>query len=92
MWTPTIFLKFPDEQTAMDRLALLTGDVVVDVVGVLARPTGETGLDEMGIEHPIVEETPGYHVNIRLQDDQRLPVELEPFVIPAPQHPKRVFA
>jgi len=92
MWTPTIFLKFPDEQTALENLAILDESAAIDLIGKLARPTGDTGLDEMGNKHPIWEEIPGYHANIRLRDGQALPVELQPFVLEAPAYPKRVFA
>lgn len=76
----------------MEKLELLSGNVAVDCVGALARPTDEIGLDEMGNEQLIWQETPGYHVNVRIREGETLPEDLKPFIIEPPAHPKRVFA
>ena len=63
-----------------------------DVVGVLLRPTGQTVADRDGTMVPELESADGYHVNIRLWPGEALNPALEPYVIEAPAHPKRVWA
>lgn len=60
--------------------------VVVDVVGVILRPTGEI-LDTPAGPVPEMASVPGYHINL----SERVP-ELQQYEIEPPATPDRVFA
>lgn len=87
------FLKFPN-QDAYQAVIPESGwpNVTLDPIGAIYRQTGQTTVDENGWPIPEIEETDGYHVNVRVPDGVGLPEPLKPFEIEAPQHPKRVFA
>ncbi len=79
MWTDH-YLKCDTRETFDTAMELVdsTG-MAVDTIGTLYR-------DDTGAA------TDGYHVNIRMSGSSPLPAALEPFVIPAPVMPRRVFA
>ena len=84
------FLTFPDKEAfesvmgqPQDDGLYSTPDMAVDVIGVIYRNTGTD-------EEPVFIASAGYHVNV----SSTTPVTplLEPFLIPTPEQPKRVFA
>ena len=46
-----------------------TSDYAMDVVGTLHEPTGNTLTDDDGMEYPEMQAMTGWHVNIRLLND-----------------------
>jgi hypothetical protein len=65
----------------------------IDTIGVIYKPTGEVTTDdneESGIEIPVMEPIAGWHVNIRVMDDEDV-AALEPFEV-YPVTPMRVWA
>ena len=59
----------------------------MDVVGVVSMPTGETAVDESGVQYPLYAPLPGFHINL-----SHLLMELIEWEIPRPTSPMRVFA
>ncbi len=88
-----LFLKFPDEQTAM---TLLYSDeqprfkAAIDTIGVIYKPTGETLLGEDG-PYPKMAPLDGWHVNLRGAFTEEQMAELSMFVV-TPTSPVRVWA
>lgn len=78
-----LFLRFPDPETAEELLQDYPG--AVDVIGVIAKPTGVMLTTDDG-EVPEMAALPGWHVNTRgpLLD------ELLPYAV-APAAPVRVW-
>lgn len=75
------YFRFPNEATAEQALVTLSAAVAganVDRVGTVYEANGSAAT--------------GWHVNVRLQDDDALPAELVQFQIDAPLYPKRVWA
>lgn len=84
----TLFLQFPDEGEATELLApFVDAGMVIDVIGVISVPTGET-IDTP--DGPVAEMAPlpGWFVNVL---GMTLPEALQPFEI-FPQNPVRVFS
>lgn len=46
-------------------------DYAIDLVGIIHKPTGNTLTDAEGIEYPEMAPLDGYHINIRLNGDNR---------------------
>ena len=46
-----------------------TADYSIDAVGVLQEPTGNTLIDDNGVEYPEMVDMQGWHVNIRILSD-----------------------
>ena len=65
-----------ENETEWQALAPQGEDFAVDVIGKIVHEDGT--------------EIPGFHVNLRARAE--LPEGLKPYVIPAPEHPKRVWA
>jgi hypothetical protein len=64
------------------------GEYDLDIIGVIYKPTGETGEDENG-EYEIVEPIDGYHANIRgITEEQAAQLPQ----ITAPDTPYRIWA
>ena len=89
------FLRFESESEAVAALGAWTiegalpvyiGNVAVDVVGVIKRPTGKM-LDSPDGPVPEMAAIPGWHINL----SERVP-ELEQYEVEAPATPDRVFA
>jgi len=83
MWTD-YYLKFTNyenySQTMPEALQTeASKSHATDVIGTLYRTDTFAPLD-------------GFHVNLRLRNGTPLPPELEPFSLPTPTIPKRVFA
>lgn len=70
-------LKFPDEATANEVLEPFLTTHAIDVIGVIYKPTGEMLLGEDG-EYPAMAPIDGWHVNVRLMDDEDI-VSLEQY-------------
>ena len=69
-----------------------THDYAIDVVGTIHKPTGNMLTDEDGNEYPEMAEQPGWHVNIRLMNDNVLPqVEALSTYVVEPTTPARVW-
>ena len=83
-------LKFADEAQANE--VLFDGETprypAIDVIGTIYRATGNVTTDENGIEHPDMEPTPGWHVNVRTEMEA---VELDAYRV-FPVTPARVWA
>lgn len=89
------FLRFESESEAVAALGAWTiegawpayiGNVAVDVVGVVKRPTGNM-VDSPDGPVPEMAPIPGWHINL----SERVP-ELEQYEVAAPATPDRVFA
>lgn len=83
MWTD-YYLKFPSYEayyTAMpENLQHQASEThATDTIGTL-------------YHHQTYEPLPGFHVNLRLTETTPLPTVLEPYNLPKPALPKRVFA
>ena len=75
-------------------LVLFTADYAIDVVGVIHKPTGNMLTSDEGFEYPEMAALDGWHVNIRLMNDnKRADVEALSayFVDPEPATPSRVW-
>lgn len=97
----TTFLKFADEQEAIDNLPRFrkpshAGEIQwvthddgedIDRIGTIYKPTGNYIETEMG-SMPEMAPIDGYHVNMI---GRTLDAALEPFVV-IPTNPSRVFA
>lgn len=93
----TAFLKFPDEATAKTVLAdYVSADGAwitdshahsLDPVGVIYRATGNTLIDENGVEYPEMAAIAGYHINFLGE----LPAIPSVYIV-TPINPVRVFA
>ena len=93
----TVFLKFPDEDTAKSVLAGYVSEEgewirdshahSLDPVGVIYRPTGNMLTDESGVEYPEMTAIVGYHVNF-IGD---LPAIPSAYIV-TPINPVRIFA
>lgn len=85
----TIYLRFPDEPTFLTLAPTdEDGNITlpnIDIIGTIYT-AGEYD-DEGDIITP-PEPTPGYHVNMLGE----VPPEFQPYVIPEPENPYRVFA
>ena len=72
-----------------------TPDYAIDLVGTIKKPTGNMLVDQAsGIEYPEMAPLDGYHINIRLNgDNRRADVEAlsDYFVDPEPTTPSRVW-
>jgi hypothetical protein len=72
-----------------------TPDYAIDLVGIIKKPTGNMLVDEAsGIEYPEMAPLDGYHINIRLNgDNRRDDVEAlsNYFVDPEPLTPSRIW-
>lgn len=84
-----LYLQFPDEATARQVLADYPGQI--DMIGVIARPTGElvqTALSAQTVVWlPRLQALPGWHVNIR----GPITPNLQDWAV-QPQNPSRVWA
>ena len=92
-----LYLKFKDKAEAdsviyVDATAEELQFVYrnTDVVGVIYQPTGVTLVDQEGIEYPELQAVDGYHVNIRLCDDEDSEALIAYAIYPAT--PMRVWA
>ena len=61
----------------------------IDTIGVIFEETGETVTDTEGNESPVLEQVPGYHVNVRVVGSE-VSDDLEPFAV-QPKTPLRVW-
>lgn len=88
-----LFLKFPDEETAM---TLLYSDeqprfeAAIDTIGVIYKPTGETLLGEDG-PYPEMAPLDGWHVNLRGAFTEEQMAELAAYTV-EPTNPVRFWA
>jgi hypothetical protein len=92
-------LKFPDESTAtrlMLEAGLLQqrGDLIVqgqgqmiDIIGLIYKPTGAMLTDEQGNQHPEMVDIGGWHVNMRGE----LPEALTPYKTIVKSTPHRIW-
>ena len=80
-----LYLKFPDESTALEVLEDYEG--AVDVIGVISKPTGEMTFDDEGNEVPVMTTLEGWHVNTR----GSMSLDLQAFAV-TPELPVRVWA
>ena len=83
MWTDH-YLKFTDanqfEQSMPEHLVIEASEThATDIIGTLFHNATFAPLE-------------GFHVNLRLRQGTPLPPQLEPFALPTPAYPKRVFA
>ena len=62
----TVLSDFYNEE---DELVLDTADYAIDVVGIIHCPTGVILTDSDGMDYPEMEAMVGWHVNIRLLND-----------------------
>ena len=80
-----LYLKFPDEATA--QAALYDGETPlyrnIDAIGIIYERTGGTD------EEPVMTPIPGWHVNVRLADEDG--AALEPYAVTVAT-PVRVWA
>ena len=99
------FLKFESKEQADSILYEITPEVIeddiitpeirtpkfqnIDVIGDIWRPTGEMKVDENGMEIPVMELIPGFHVNLRVIGEDTSAVESFAVV---PKNPMRVWA
>ena len=70
-----------------------SSDYAIDVVGTLHEPTGATLTDEDGMEYPEMQAMTGWHVNIRLSNDNMSTIVdsiYETYVV-TPENPSRVW-
>jgi hypothetical protein len=94
-----IHLKFPDEATATslmleagllqqveDQVFQSEGQMI-DIIGLIHKPTGTMLTDEEGIEYPEMADIGGWHVNMRGE----LPEALKPFKITVTGTPYRIW-
>ena len=84
-------LRFPDEATAtatlyQDEFPLFRN---IDAIGIIYKPTGETLQGEDG-EYPEMAPVEGWHVNVRLMQDEESHT-LQPYIV-WPNNPVRVWA
>jgi hypothetical protein len=63
-------------------------DHVLNIVGTISKPTGETLTDSEGMEYPAMVPLEGFHVNLGVGS---LPTELETYRT-NPETPDRLFA
>lgn len=85
-----LYLRFADEAESLPLLFDADRKLFqnTDVIGTIHRPTGEE--DAEG--NPVLAPIHGWHVNVRLMDDED-GASLEPFRIdPEPINPVRVWA
>lgn len=61
----------------------------IDIIGPIFENTGEMITDAEGNETPVLEQIPGYHVNIRITRSETSD-ELEPFTV-QPKTPFRIW-
>jgi hypothetical protein len=61
----------------------------IDTLGIISEPTGETTIQD-DVEVPIMQAIPGWHVNVRLVEDENLEA-LIPYQV-FPTVPRRVWA
>lgn len=61
----------------------------IDIIGPIFEETGETVTDSEGNESPVLEQIPGYHVNIRVVGSETSD-DPEPFAV-QPKTPLRVW-
>jgi hypothetical protein len=80
-----LYLRFKDEDEATEVLEGYAG--AVDVIGVIFKPSGETGFDAEGNEVPVMTAVDGWHVNVR----GPMTLELQAFAV-TPEQPVRVWA
>lgn len=100
----TIYLRFPNLQSALAAFSGVTGQPVEELsevsskvavngllcdVDVIGPLTHETG-EKDADGYPILEPVVGFHVNIWVPDDAVVPAELEPFRV-FPVTPSRSF-
>jgi hypothetical protein len=62
----TVLSDFYNEE---GELVLNTADYAIDIVGTLHEPTGVILTNAEGIEYPEMQAMTGWHVNIRLHND-----------------------
>lgn len=84
-WEPTTELG--QEPVATDWVTL-PNYRHIDTIGVIYKPTGETQTVD-GRELPVMAPIPGWHVNVRVVEDEDA-AALEPFVV-TPATPLRVW-
>lgn len=79
---------------------------IVDIIGTISKPTGASEAGPDGVEVPVFETFEGFHANLgvlwpEIDDDPDAPIRLlseaaeaalEPYVIPAPATPFRIWA
>ena len=97
-------LRFPDEATARTLIgsalnanreaedgstviACFTTEHAIDLIGTIYKPTA---LDSNGVEITPAKAVSGWHVNVRLLNDQPLPEALIPYLV-TPSTPSRVW-
>jgi hypothetical protein len=62
----TVLSDFYNEE---GELVLDTADYAIDIVGIIHEPTGVILTDAEGIDYPEMQAITGWHVNIRLPND-----------------------
>ncbi len=90
------YLKFPDEATQKgfydmsdeENPVNLFPQLFWDIIGIIYEPTGETTTDSEGNEVPVMAPVDGWHVNVRLKQDDTFPDDLKPYQI-YPNNPVR---
>jgi hypothetical protein len=97
-------LRFPDEKTARELIgealnakreaengsiviACFTAEHAIDLIGIITNPA-VVGAD--GVEIKPAKAVSGWHVNVRLLNDQPLPEALAPYLV-TPSTPSRVW-
>ena len=71
-----------------------TSDYALDVVGVIQKPTGNTLIDANGNEYSEMAPIPGWHLNVRLLNDN-MRAEIEALDVTygvTPKTPERVWS
>ena len=77
------------EGEVTEQMRLEPKFINIDKIGTIYKPTGEKETLEDGIEVPVMEALPGYHVNVRIVNEDIS--ELQQFSI-TPKNPQRVWA
>lgn len=85
----TVFLQFPDQETAESVLEQLTEyQLTIDTIGIIYIGTGSYYTTEEGHELEYIEPIPGWHVNVLIDLTPTDLIQYEVF----PKNPRRVFA
>jgi hypothetical protein len=88
-----VYSEFDEEGNGVGEFTWVKTDGYdLDIIGVIYKPTGETGEDENG-EYEIVGPLDGYHANIRKWDGDFTEEQLAalPLIVP-PNKPVRIWA
>jgi len=95
--TTVVDLETGEEHVQLEGdpyLVTATHDYSIDVVGTIYRPTGSTLTDDEGNEYPETAPLDGWHVNLRLLNDEML-AEAEALAAEygtSPRNPAQVWA